>query len=61
MDEKQEPKSCGISALCPFTFSGSENGVTYLTLNAGFKRTAAHAFYQRNGYSSGNYCFGKKL
>ena len=40
---------------------GREKGVKYITLNTGFKRTAAHAFYERNGYSSGNYCFGKKL
>lgn len=40
---------------------GRENGVGYITLNTGFKRTAAHAFYERNGYSSGNYCFGKAI
>ena len=40
---------------------GREKGVYYITLNTGFKRTAAHAFYERNGYSSGNYCFGKQL
>ena len=38
-----------------------EIGVGYITLNTGFKRSAAHAFYERNGYSSGNYCFGKNL
>jgi len=38
-----------------------ERGVGYITLNTGFKRTDAHAFYERNGYSSGNYCFGKSL
>ena len=40
---------------------GKEEGVKYITLNTGLKRTAAHAFYERNGYSSGNYCFGKSL
>lgn len=40
---------------------GREKGIEYITLNTGYKRTAAHAFYQRNGYSSGNWCFGKKL
>ena len=40
---------------------GRKIGVEYITLNTGFKRTAAHAFYERNGYRSGNYCYGKKL
>jgi len=40
---------------------GKKKGVSYITLNTGFKRTAAHAFYERNGYSSGNYCFGKNI
>jgi len=40
---------------------GKEKGVICITLNTGFKRTAAHAFYERNGYTSGNYCYGKNL
>lgn len=38
-----------------------EKGIGYITLNTGYKRTAAHTFYQRHGYDSDNYCFGKKL
>jgi len=40
---------------------GNNKGVSYITLNTGFQRTAAHAFYERNGYSSGNYNFGKQV
>lgn len=36
-------------------------GVYNIGLNTGYKRTPAHAFYQRNGYSSGNWCFGKMM
>jgi len=54
-------KGIGTKLLEHIENYGKEKGVEYITLNTGFKRTAAHAFYERNGYSSGNYCFGKKL
>ena len=54
-------KGIGTKLLEHIEKYGKEKGVEYITLNTGFKRTAAHAFYERNGYSSGNYCFGKKL
>lgn len=38
------------------------NGVYNIGLNTGVKRTDAHAFYQRNGYTTGgNLNFGKML
>jgi len=40
---------------------GKEKGIGYITLNTGIQRTEAHAFYECNGYSSGNYCFGKRV
>ena len=54
-------KGIGTKLLQHIENYGNEKGVEYITLNTGFKRTAAHTFYERNGYSSGNYCFGKKL
>ena len=36
-----------------------EIGVFSVYLNSDFKRTAAHAFYERNGYGKGSYGFGK--
>ena len=54
-------KGIGTKLLAYIENYGMEKGVEYITLNTGFKRTAAHAFYERNGYSSENYCFGKKL
>jgi|GEM_PF-73270 len=54
-------KGIGTKLLEHIEKYAKKKGVGYITLNTGFKRTAAHAFYERNGYSSGNYCFGKKL
>jgi len=36
-------------------------GVFSIYLNSDFKRTAAHAFYERNGYNKGSYGFGKTV
>jgi len=54
-------RGIGTKLLSHIEKVGKEKGVVYITLNTGVHRTAAHAFYERNGYSSGNYCFGKKL
>jgi len=54
-------KGIGARLLSHIEKYGKEKGIDYITLNTGVKRTAAHAFYERNGYNSGNYCFGKKL
>ena len=59
--DDMQGKGIGTKLLEHIEKFGREKGVEYITLNTGFKRTAAHAFYERNGYSSGNYCFGKKL
>ena len=54
-------KGIGTKLLEHIEKYGRAKGIKHITLNTGFKRTAAHAFYERNGYSSGNYCFGKNL
>jgi len=54
-------KGIGTKLLHHVEKYGKEKGVGYITLNTGFKRTAAHAFYERNGYSSGSYNFGKEI
>ena len=59
--DDMQGKGIGTKLLEHIEKYGKEKRVEYITLNTGFKRTAAHAFYERNGYSSGNYCFGKKL
>jgi len=59
--DDMQGKGIGTKLLEHIEKYAREKGVDYITLNTGFKRTAAHAFYERNGYSSGNYCFGKKL
>ena len=41
---------------------GRDNSILSVFLCSGVKRTDAHAFYQRNGYSKDNsWCFDKKL
>jgi len=59
--DDMQGKGIGTKLLKHIEKYGKEKGVNYITLNTGFKRTAAHSFYERNGYSSGNYCFGKSL
>jgi len=54
-------KGIGTKLLEHIEKYGKEKGVEYITLNTGVKRIDAHAFYERNGYTSGNYCYGKKL
>jgi len=54
-------KGIGTKLLKHIEKYAKEKGVGHITLNTGFKRTDAHAFYERNGYSSGNYCYGKNL
>ena len=59
--DDMQGKGIGTKLLEHIEKYGKDKGVEYITLNTGFKRTAAHAFYEHNGYSTGNYCFGKKL
>ena len=59
--DDMQGKGIGTKLLKHIEKYGKEKGIEYITLNTGVKRTAAHAFYERNGYSSGNYCFGKRL
>jgi len=54
-------KGIGTKLLEHIENYGKEKGVICITLNTGFKRTDAHAFYERNGYTSGNYCYGKNI
>ena len=59
--DNMQGKGIGTKLLNHIEKYGKEKSIGYITLNTGFKRTGAHAFYERNGYSSGNYCFGKSL
>ena len=36
-------------------------GVTSIILNSGKKRTKAHEFYEKNGFSKDSYCFEKEI
>jgi len=59
--ENMQGRGIGAKLLAHVENYGREKGAEYITLNTGFRRTAAHAFYKRNGYATGNYNFGKKL
>lgn len=59
--KEMQHKGIGTKLLLHMKDYARANGVYNIGLNSGYKRTAAHAFYQRNGYSSGNWCFGKML
>ena len=59
--ESVQGKGIGTKLLEHIEEYAKKKGIGHITLNTGFKRTAAHAFYERNGYSSGNYCFGKNI
>lgn len=59
--DTMQGKGIGTKLLNHIEEYARAKGVDFITLNTGFKRTAAHAFYERNGYSTGNYCFGKRL
>ena len=61
VESDMQGKGIGTKLLDFLEEYGKKIGVEYITLNTGFKRTAAHAFYERNGYRTGNYCYGKKL
>jgi len=52
-------KGVGTKLIQRMESYAREKGVFSIHLNSGFKRTDAHAFYERNGYSKGSYGFGK--
>lgn len=59
----EQARGQGIGALL---LHGAEEwlrgrGVGLIVLNSGLKRTAAHRFYQREGYTAKSYGFAKKL
>jgi ribosomal protein S18 acetylase RimI-like enzyme len=55
-------KGIGSELLRSIEDYARERRVTNIGLCSGVQRTAAHAFYERNGYTKGsNYAFGKTL
>lgn len=39
----------------------AQKGISHIGLASGFKRTAAHTFYERQGYVKGSYYFSKEV
>lgn len=58
---EMQNKGIGTRLLRHVEGDAGAKGISSILLNSGFQRTAAHAFYERNGYDKGSYCFSKKL
>jgi GNAT superfamily N-acetyltransferase len=54
-------KGIGTKLIQHMESYAREKGVFHICLNSDFKRTAAHAFYERKGYGKGSYGFGKTV
>ncbi|MCL2107094.1 MAG: GNAT family N-acetyltransferase [Oscillospiraceae bacterium] len=59
--EENQNKGIGTQLIQRMESYAKEKSVFHIHLNSGFKRTAAHAFYERNGFDKGSYGFGKTL
>ncbi|MCL2512883.1 MAG: GNAT family N-acetyltransferase [Oscillospiraceae bacterium] len=59
--EEAQNKGIGKKLLQHMENYAKEKGVFSIYLNSDFKRTAAHTFYERNGYGKGSYGFGKTI
>jgi GNAT superfamily N-acetyltransferase len=60
---KEEKRGMGIGTklLNRMEEYAKDTGVFHIYMNSGFKRTAAHALYERCGYNKGSYGFGKTV
>ena len=54
-------KGIGSSLLKHIELLADSKGISVLTLNSGFKRLDAHAFYEHNGYLKKSYGFSKNI
>jgi len=61
VSSKHQNKGIGSSILRYVENIASQNGISYFTLSSGMQRTAAHAFYEHNGYEKKSYSFSKGL
>lgn len=59
-NEKQNQR-IGTKLLEHMENYAKEKGISSIVLNSGVQRTAAHTFYQRNGYGKNSWCFNKKI
>ena len=59
--EDAQNRGIGSELLQHMEDYAREKNVFHIYLNSGFQRTAAHAFYERNGYNKGSFGFGKTV
>ena len=57
--KEMQNKGIGTRLIQEMEQYAKESGVFSIYLNSDFKRTEAHAFYERNGYEKHSYGFGK--
>ena len=58
---EQQNKGIGTKLIQSMENYARENGCYSIGVCSGFKRTEAHAFYERNGFEKGSYAFNKML
>lgn len=61
VDESFRNQGIGSNLLKKMEEYALENGMDYIMLSSGFKRTDAHRFYEHHGYKSKSYTFSKAL
>ena len=61
VSSEHQNKGIGSKILRHVESIAHQNGVSYFTLSSSMYRTAAHAFYERNGYMKKSYSFSKGL
>jgi len=59
--EENRNKGIGTLLIQHMESYAKEKGTFHIHLNSGFNRTAAHAFYESNGFDKGSYGFGKTI
>ena len=58
---ENQNKGIGTKLIQSMENYARENGCYSIGVCSGFKRTGAHAFYERNGFEKGSYAFNKWL
>lgn len=54
-------KGIGTKLLNHVENYAKEDGMSFILVCSGFKRTGAHAFYEHNVYDKDSYCFDKSI
>lgn len=61
VSEEVQGEGLGTALLNHAEQYAQKQGIAFFTLSSSFRRTAAHAFYEKNGYRKTSYAFKKTL